>query len=154
MSVRLVSSAKNLRESFKNQAGSSTNLPASSGISIFTATSDMSQTRSLDPTSPYSGSNPSLSRQGSLLRSSSNGNLRRAKSVQKKGLMSKVFAEAETENNMVMPDLSMEMTLLIVKRCVKEIRERGKFQTVPLSICLCVILVIIGKMGRLLIRHA
>ncbi|KAK3820838.1 MAG: hypothetical protein JOS17DRAFT_793648 [Linnemannia elongata] len=113
MSVRLVSSAKNLRESFKNQAGSSTNLPASSGISIFTATSDMSQTRSLDPTSPYSGSNPSLSRQGSLLRSSSNGNLRRAKSVQKKGLMSKVFAEAETENNMVMPDLSMEMTLLI-----------------------------------------
>ncbi|KAG0072196.1 hypothetical protein BGZ89_007605, partial [Linnemannia elongata] len=113
MSVRLVSSAKNLRESFKNQAGSSTNLPASSGISIFTATSDMSQTRSLDPTSPYSGSNPSLSRQGSLLRSSSNGNLRRAKSVQKKGLISKVFAEAETENNMAMPDLSMEMTLLI-----------------------------------------
>ncbi|KAF9294995.1 hypothetical protein BGZ88_002971 [Linnemannia elongata] len=113
MSVRLVSSAKNLRESFKNQAGSSTNLPASSGISIFTATSDMSQTRSLDPTSPFSGSNPSLSRQGSLLRSSSNGNLRRAKSVQKKGLISKVFAEAETENNMAMPDLSMEMTLLI-----------------------------------------
>ncbi|KAG9073174.1 hypothetical protein KI688_000961 [Linnemannia hyalina] len=131
MSVRLVSSAKNLRETFKNQTGSSSNLPASSGISIFTATSDMSQTRSLDPTSPYSGSNPSLSRRGSLLRSSSNGNLRRAKSVQKKGLMSKVFAEAETESNMAMPDLSMEMTLLIVKRCVKEIRDRGKFNQFP-----------------------
>ncbi|KAF8929205.1 hypothetical protein BGZ47_001201 [Haplosporangium gracile] len=113
MSVRLVSSAKNLRESFKNQAGSFTNPPASSGVSIFTATSDMSQSRSLDPTSPYSASNPSLSRRGSLLRSSSNGNLRRAKSIQKKGLISKVFAESETENNMAMPDLSMEMTLLI-----------------------------------------
>ena len=45
--------------------------------------------------------------------------------------MSKVFAESETENNMVMPDLSMEMTLLIVKRCVKEIRERGKFNQFP-----------------------
>ncbi|KAG0279751.1 hypothetical protein BGZ96_001821 [Linnemannia gamsii] len=132
MSVRLVSSAKNLRESFKTQAGTSTNLPSSSGISIFTATSDMSQTRPLDPTSPYSGSNPSLSRQGSLLRSSSNGNLRRAKSIQKKGLMSKVFAEAEAGQNMAMPDLSMEMTLLVVKRCVKEIRERGKFNY-PLS---------------------
>lgn len=47
--------------------------------------------------------------------------------------MSKVFAEAETEQNMAMPDLSMEMTLLIVKRCVKEIRERGKFNH-PLSL--------------------
>ncbi|KAF9904930.1 hypothetical protein EC991_002230 [Linnemannia zychae] len=134
MSVRLVSSARNLRESFKNPNGSSSggssinssnnnsSFPTSSGISIYTASSDVSHqaTRaSLEPTSPFSGtsSNPSLSRQGSLLRSSSNGNLRRAKSVQRKGLISKVFAEAETESNMAMPDLSMEMTLLIVKRC-------------------------------------
>ncbi|KAF9132062.1 hypothetical protein BGW39_000857 [Mortierella sp. 14UC] len=134
MSVRLVSSARNLRESFKNTNGNSSgssssinssnnsNFPTSSGISIFTASSDVSHQAmraSLEPTSPFSGnsSNPSLSRRGSLLRSSSNGNLRRAKSVQKKGLMSKVFAEAETGNNMAMPDLSMEMTLLIVKRC-------------------------------------
>ncbi|KAG0279093.1 hypothetical protein BGZ95_002279 [Linnemannia exigua] len=132
MSVRLVSSAKNLRESFKNSSGTSNNssssgssssntFSTSSGISIFTASSDVSHQAaraSLEPTSPFSGtsSNPSLSRRGSLLRSSSNGNLRRAKSIQKKGLMSKVFAEAETENNMAMPDLSMEMTLLIVKR--------------------------------------
>ncbi|KAG0372468.1 hypothetical protein BGX24_000205 [Mortierella sp. AD032] len=128
MSVRLVSSAKNLRESFKNSSGTSSNsstsgsssntFPTSSGISIFTASSDVSHQAaraSLEPTSPFSGtsSNPSLSRQGSLLRSSSNGNLRRAKSIQKKGLMSKVFAEAVTDNNMAMPDLSMEMTLLI-----------------------------------------
>ncbi|KAF9085613.1 hypothetical protein BGX23_009515 [Mortierella sp. AD031] len=130
MSVRLVSSAKNLRESFKNQSGSSSSNPpsASSGASVFTATSDISQTRSLEPaTSSITVSNPSASRQGSLLRSTSNGNLRRAKSIQKKGLMSKVFAEAETESNTAMPELTMEMTLLVVKRCVKEIRERGKF---------------------------
>ncbi|KAF9932107.1 hypothetical protein FBU30_008921 [Linnemannia zychae] len=132
MSVRLVSSARNLRESFKNPQmanGTSSTIPTSSGISVYTATSDVSQqSRSLDPMSPMSGtgSNPSLSRQGSILRSSSsNSNLRRAKSIQKKGLISKVFSEAETEQNMAMPDLSMEMTLLIVKRCVKEIRERG-----------------------------
>ncbi|GJJ75707.1 hypothetical protein EMPS_08065 [Entomortierella parvispora] len=47
------------------------------------------------------------------MRSSSNGNLSRAKSVQKKN------------NHDALPELSMEMTLVIVKRCVKEIRERG-----------------------------
>ncbi|KAG0257341.1 hypothetical protein BG011_004015 [Mortierella polycephala] len=120
MSVRLVSSAKNLREQFKNTNNNNSNLMASSGASIYTTSSGISVTRNLDPRS-----DSSVSRQGSLLRSSSNGNLRRVKSAQKKGLMSKVFADDESDSHTSMPDLSMEMTLLIVKRCIKEIRERG-----------------------------
>jgi hypothetical protein len=41
--------------------------------------------------------------------------------------MSKVFADEQANSHDSLPDLSMEMTHLIVKRCVKEIRERGKF---------------------------
>ncbi|KAG0345738.1 hypothetical protein BG005_001132 [Podila minutissima] len=46
-----------------------------------------------------------------------NGLPTQSKSMQKKTPNAKVFADE--------PDLSMEMTLLVVKRCVKEIRERG-----------------------------
>jgi len=49
------------------------------------------------------------------MRSSSNGNVNRTRSVQKKN------------SHDALPELSMEMTLVIVKRCVKEIRERGMF---------------------------
>lgn len=45
--------------------------------------------------------------------------------MQKKTLISKVFADDSSHSN-ELQDLSMEMTLLVVKRCVKEIRERGK----------------------------
>jgi len=45
--------------------------------------------------------------------------------MQKKTLISKVFADDSNHSN-ELQDLSMEMTLLVVKRCVKEIRERGK----------------------------
>ncbi|KAG0342225.1 hypothetical protein BG000_006144 [Podila horticola] len=120
--IRLVSSAKNLRSQFKGISnGSSNNLNSSSSASIYTAGSSVSQSRSLDPSASGSGS---LSRQGGLLRSTSNGDLRRSKSIQKKTLIAKVFADepAPQESH---PDLSMEMTLLVVKRCVKEIRERG-----------------------------
>ncbi|KAF9196877.1 hypothetical protein BGZ50_005952 [Haplosporangium sp. Z 11] len=123
MSVRLVSSAKNLREQFKNannNNNNNNNLMTSSGASVYTTSSGISLTRTLDPKN-----DSSISRQGSLLRTSSNGNLRRAKSAQKKGLMSKVFADDESDSHASMPDLSMEMTLLIVKRSIKEIRERG-----------------------------
>ncbi|KAF9985109.1 hypothetical protein BGZ75_003344 [Mortierella antarctica] len=41
--------------------------------------------------------------------------------------MSKVFADDESSSHSALPELSMEMTLLIVKRCIKEIRERGKY---------------------------
>lgn len=58
-----------------------------------------------------------LSRQGTLLRAQSNGNLRQAKSIQKKSNMGR--------GDSPMPDLSMEVTRVIVKRCIKEIRERG-----------------------------
>ncbi|KAG0034387.1 hypothetical protein BGZ81_004868 [Podila clonocystis] len=120
--IRLVSSAKNLRSQFKGMSnGSSNNLNSSSNASIYTAGSSVSQSRSLDPSASGSGSH---SRQGGLLRSTSNGDLRRSKSMQKKTLIAKVFADepAVQESH---PDLSMEMTLLVVKRCVKEIRERG-----------------------------
>ncbi|GJJ70294.1 hypothetical protein EMPS_02643 [Entomortierella parvispora] len=117
-SLRLVSSARNLREQFNRPtspvAGTSSNLVQSSGASV---SSGVSQSRTLEPTS-------SLSRQGSLPRSTSSGNLRRTKSMQKKTLISKVFAD-DSSNNNELQDLSMEMTLLVVKRCVKEIRERG-----------------------------
>ncbi|KAF9212435.1 hypothetical protein BGZ59_006761 [Podila verticillata] len=120
MSIRLVSSARNLREQFKGNGG--TNLTASSGASIFTSASGISSARTGDP----SGASPSLlSRQGSLLRSTSNGNLRRSKSQQKKNLIAKVFADDNAHHD-GMPDLSMEMTLVIVKRCVKEIRLTTK----------------------------
>ncbi|KAG0046491.1 hypothetical protein BGZ83_008343 [Gryganskiella cystojenkinii] len=121
MSLRLVSSARNLREQFKgngNGGGSNPNLLASSGSSVFTNASGVSQSRTLDPMAmTNSGAASVLSRQGTLLRSSSNGNLRRAKSVQKKNIISKVFTD-ESEQNESLPDLSMEMTLLIVKRCL------------------------------------
>ncbi|KAG0098108.1 hypothetical protein BGZ93_001142 [Podila epicladia] len=123
MSIRLVSSARNLREQFKGNGG--TNLTASSGASIFTSASGISNAKTMDP----SGASPSLlSRQGSILRSTSNGNLRRSKSQQKKNLIAKVFADDNNGHHDGTPDLSMEMTLVIVKRCIKEIRERGKSQ--------------------------
>ncbi|KAG0345345.1 hypothetical protein BG004_003779 [Podila humilis] len=114
----MATSAKNPKSPFK--ALSSSSLISSSGASVYTAGSSLSQSQSLEPTTP-SGA---LSRHGSLFRSSSNGTLRRSKSVQKKTLISKVFAD-ESEQHDMHPDLSMEMTLLVVKRCVKEIRERG-----------------------------
>ncbi|CAO3570759.1 unnamed protein product [Mortierella alpina] len=123
MSVRLVSSAKNLREQFKgpNTSSSSSTLVASSNASIYTASSGVTRTGNLEPPN---GS--PVSRQGSLLRSTSNGTLRRTRSIQqRKGIMSKVFADDEPSPHSALPDLSMEMTLLIVKRCIKEIRERG-----------------------------
>ncbi|KAG0034880.1 hypothetical protein BGZ82_005570 [Podila clonocystis] len=121
MSIRLVSSARNLREQFKGNGG--TNLTASSGASIFTSASGISNAKTIDP----SGASPSLlSRQGSLLRSTSNGNLRRSKSQQKKNLIAKVFADDNHGHHDGMPDLSMEMTLVIVKRCIKEIRLTTK----------------------------
>jgi len=108
MSLRLVSSAKNLRDQFK---GNSNNPTDSSGASVTTATG---------------GSKSILSRQGGTLHSSaSNGNLRRSKSTQKKTLIAKVFTD-ESEQQQSMADLSMDLTLLIVRRCVHEIRERGK----------------------------
>lgn len=120
--LRLVSSAKSLRSQFKGISnGSSNNLNSSSSASIYTAGSSVSQSRSLDPSASVPGS---VSRQGSLQQSTSNGNLRRSKSVQKKTLIAKVFAD-EAAPQESRPDLSMEMTLLVVKRCVKEIRERG-----------------------------
>ncbi|KAF9290503.1 hypothetical protein BGZ68_006877 [Mortierella alpina] len=127
MSLRLVSSAKNLREQFmgtssSNSSHSNQSLTMSSGSSIFTASSGISHARTLDPASMNSASSI-LSRQGTILRSSSGAQLRRSKSMQKKTLISKVFAD--DSGNDALPDLSMEMTLLIVKRCIKEIRERG-----------------------------
>ncbi|KAG0338192.1 hypothetical protein BG004_007315 [Podila humilis] len=117
MSIRLVSSARNLREQFKGNGG--TNLTASSGASIFTTNSGLNNPRTADPSSASV-----ISRQDTLLRSTSSGNLRRSKSQQKKNLLSKVFTD-EANANYEGVDLSMELTLLIVKRCVKEIRERG-----------------------------
>ncbi|KAG0048351.1 hypothetical protein BGZ83_006676 [Gryganskiella cystojenkinii] len=126
MSLRLVSSARNLREQFKSPtsptANNGNNQIQSSGASVHTNSSGISRAQTLEPSST------SLSRQGSLLRSTSNGNLRRAKSMQKKPttLMSKVFADESNQGHTnELQDLSMEMTLLVVKRCVKEIRERG-----------------------------
>ncbi|KAF9430448.1 hypothetical protein BGZ94_006796 [Podila epigama] len=104
-------SIRNLREQFKGNGGS--NLAVSSGISILTGASGLSSAGTPD------GSAPSLlSRRGSLLRSSSHGNLRRSKSQHKKGPNG-----AGHQDNY--GDLTMEMTLVIVKRCVKEIRLRG-----------------------------
>lgn len=113
MSIRLVSSARNLREQFKGNGG--TNLTASSGASIFTSASGISNAKTMDPSNP----SPSLlSRQGTLLR--------RSKSQQKRKLIAKVFTDDNNGHHDGTPDLSMEMTLVIVKRCIKEIRERGK----------------------------
>jgi hypothetical protein len=121
MSLRLVSSARNLRDQFKGgnnsqqQTGNST---TSSGSSIFTNASNVSNIKTLDPSGVPSGGSI-LSRQGTLLRAQSNGNLRRAKSIQKKSNMGR--------GDSSMPDLSMEVTRVIVKRCIKEIRERGRY---------------------------
>ncbi|KAF9956543.1 hypothetical protein BGZ72_002677, partial [Mortierella alpina] len=132
MSVRLVSSAKNLREQFKGPNTSSNNLVASSNASIYTASSGVTRAGNLEPPN---GS--PVSRQGSLLRSTSNGTLRRTRSIQqRKGIMSKVFADDEPSPHSALPDLSMEMTLLIVKRCIKEIRERGKYPFTSARVCL------------------
>ncbi|KAG9324825.1 hypothetical protein KVV02_001570 [Mortierella alpina] len=122
-SVRHFSSAKNLREQFKGPNTSSCTLVASSNASTYTASTCSTRVGNLEPPN---GS--PVSRQGSLLRSTSNGTLRRTRSIQqRKGIMSKVFADDESSPHSALPDLSMEMTLLIVKRCIKEIRERGKF---------------------------
>ncbi|KAG0316948.1 hypothetical protein BGZ97_006119 [Linnemannia gamsii] len=120
MSLRLVSSARNLRDQFKGgnnsqqQTGNST---TSSGSSIFTNASNVSNIKTLDPSGVPSGGSI-LSRQGTLLRAQSNGNLRRAKSIQKKSNMGR--------GDSSMPDLSMEVTRVIVKRCIKEIRLTTK----------------------------
>lgn len=118
MSLRLVSSARNLRDQFKggNSQQQTSNPTASSGSSVFTASSGITNTKTLDPSGMTSGSSM-LSRQGTLLRAQSNGNLRQAKSIQKKSNMGR--------GDSPMPDLSMEVTRVIVKRCIKEIRERG-----------------------------
>ena len=114
MSLRLVSSARSLRDQFKSSSGgcSNNNLLASSGNSVFTNSSGISQSRTADP---FSSGTSILSRQETLMRSSSNGNVNRTRSVQKKN------------SHDALPELSMEMTLVIVNRCVKEIRERGMF---------------------------
>ncbi|KAG9069082.1 hypothetical protein KI688_009975 [Linnemannia hyalina] len=119
MSLRLVSSARNLRDQFKggNSQQQTSNLTASSGSSVFTTSSGISNTKTLDPSGMTSGGSM-LSRQGTLLRAQSNGNLRQTKSVQKKTNMSK--------SDSPMPDLSMEVTRVIVKRCIKEIRLTTK----------------------------
>lgn len=120
MSLRLVSSARNLRDQFKggNSSQHQTGNPSTSSSSIFTNSSNISNVKTLDPSGMASGSSI-LSRQGTILRAQSNGNLRQAKSVQKKSNMGRVDSP--------MPDLSMEVTRVIVKRCIKEIRERGMF---------------------------
>ncbi|KAF9132737.1 hypothetical protein BGW39_011441 [Mortierella sp. 14UC] len=118
MSLRLASSARNLRDQFKGGNAQQTNLTASSGSSIFTASSGISHTKTLDPSGSNSGGSI-LSRQGTLLRAQSNGNLRSNKSLQKKSHLGRGDPQAP------MPDLSMEVTRVIVKRCIKEIRERG-----------------------------
>ncbi|KAF8942216.1 hypothetical protein BGZ47_006702 [Haplosporangium gracile] len=119
MSLRLVSSARNLRDQFKggNSQQQTSNITTSSGSSIFTNSSNISNTKALDPSGMTSGGSM-LSRQGTLLRAQSNGNLRRAKSIQKKSNMGK--------GDSPMPDLSMEVTRVIVKRCIKEIRLTTK----------------------------
>ncbi|KAG0274697.1 hypothetical protein BGZ95_009552 [Linnemannia exigua] len=130
MSLRLVSSARNLRDQFKggnsSQTANSNNLAtASSGSSIFTANSGISNTKTLDP-SGMTSAGSILSRQGTLLRAQSNGNLRRNKSLQKKSHLGR-----GDPHHSPMPDLSMEVTRVIVKRCIKEIRERGTFFCSP-----------------------
>ncbi|KAF9925317.1 hypothetical protein BGZ67_008729 [Mortierella alpina] len=122
-SVRHFSSAKNLQEQYKGSSTSSCTLVASSNASTYTASTCSTRVGNLEPPN---GS--PLSRQGSLFRSTSNGTLRRTRSIQqRKGIMSKVFADDESSSHSALPELSMEMTLLIVKRCIKEIRERGKY---------------------------
>ncbi|KAF9580346.1 hypothetical protein BGW38_003048 [Lunasporangiospora selenospora] len=91
---------------------------SSSAASIYSTTSGVGANKSLEPPAP------STSRRGSLNRSNSNGNVRRAKSTPKKTIIAKVFSD-DTDQEDYVPDLSMETTLLIVKRCIKEIRERG-----------------------------
>ncbi|KAI1318431.1 hypothetical protein EDD11_006515 [Mortierella claussenii] len=127
MSLRLVSSAKNLREQFRgnSQQSSSNLLPAaSSGNSILTSNSNKSNVKTMDSQGMSSGQS-AISRQGSMLRTFSNGTMRRSKSMQKKTLIAKVFAD-DSEHHDNLSELSMEMTLVVVKRCIKEIRERGK----------------------------
>ncbi|KAF9108515.1 hypothetical protein BGX27_008321 [Mortierella sp. AM989] len=102
--------SKNIRDQFKGTNNG--NNKSFSGASVHTSWSGVSRSKTLDPAARHS-----ISQKGSLLRSSSGGsNLRRAKSMQKK----------PKDHQTALPDLSMEVTLLIVKRCVKEIRERGK----------------------------
>ncbi|KAF9937248.1 hypothetical protein BGZ65_001654, partial [Modicella reniformis] len=119
MSIRLVSSAKNLRDQFKN-AGTSSNVALGSSVASIHTNSSISRSQTLGPPA-----NVALSRRGTLLRTTSTGALRPSKSQKKGGLMSKVFADEVSNSHDSLPDLSMEMTHLIVKRCVKEIRERG-----------------------------
>ncbi|KAF9186138.1 hypothetical protein BGZ50_002631 [Haplosporangium sp. Z 11] len=119
MSLRLVSSAKNLRGQFKGSSNSSNNNnnghnTMSSGSSIFTATSGISHAKTMD-TAGMNSANSILSRPGTVLRATSSGNLRRTKSTHKNKLIAKVFAD-DSGHNDTLPDLSMEMTLLIVKR--------------------------------------
>ncbi|KAG0260902.1 hypothetical protein BG011_001556 [Mortierella polycephala] len=126
MSLRLVSSAKNLRDQFKGNSNNSNNSNTtsnntsnshnamSSGSSIFTAASGISHAKTMD-VARMNSANSILSRPGTVLRATSNGNLRRTKSAHKKKLIAKVFAD-DSGHNDALPDLSMEMTLLIVKR--------------------------------------
>ncbi|KAF9435423.1 hypothetical protein BGZ76_006328 [Entomortierella beljakovae] len=103
MSLRSTNSAKNLREQFMRTNSENVRTNSYNGDII-----NHGVTRSKTIESP---ARQPVSRKGSLLRSSSGGsNVRRAKSIQKK------------TND---PDISMEVALLITKRCVKEIRERG-----------------------------
>ncbi|KAG0006105.1 hypothetical protein BGZ65_009319 [Modicella reniformis] len=137
MSLRLVSSAKNLRDQFK----STNNIHAV----LTSGTSPASNGTGVDAAHGMPSSNSILPRQGSILRSStSHSALRRAKSPSKKTtLKSKVFTDESGQQN-ALPDLSMDVTLVIVKRCVKEIRERGKF---PLVFVFCLVVAVV-QMGH------
>ncbi|KAF9161103.1 hypothetical protein DFQ26_004888 [Actinomortierella ambigua] len=116
MSIRLVSSAKNLREQFRGQSSSSL---VPSGASVYSTNSTASHARTVD-TSMRPFNQPASMHQ--MSRAGSHGPLRRSKS-QKKTIMAKVLGDGVDSD--AIPDLSMEMTLLIVRRCVKEIRARG-----------------------------
>ncbi|KAG0006224.1 hypothetical protein BGZ79_006918 [Entomortierella chlamydospora] len=99
MPIRPTSSAKNLRDQFKGS-----NIGANMS-SIDSPTSGISRSKTLEPAIRHSKS-------GLLRTSSGGGSLRRVKSFQKKG----------KDSLAATLDLSMEVTLVIVKRCVKEIR--------------------------------
>ncbi|KAF9929178.1 hypothetical protein FBU30_001791 [Linnemannia zychae] len=118
MSLRLVNSAKNLRDQFIG-GNSSSSHTASSSSSIFT-NSSIANSKTQD-SSGLASSSSILSRQGTLLRAQSSGNLRRKKSIQKKSGLSR-----GGDQHSPMPDLSMEVTRVIVKRCIQEIRLTTK----------------------------
>ncbi|KAF9199497.1 hypothetical protein BGZ49_010370 [Haplosporangium sp. Z 27] len=116
MPIRATASAKNLRDQLKRSKTELSN-KTSNADNVHTTTDGASRANTLDP-----ATRNSLSRSGSLLRtvSGGGGSLRRVKSFQRKG--------KDLQNSL--PDLSMDVTLLIVRRCVKEIRERGKWTVI------------------------